>query len=189
MHHALVGQKGITMTFSGKPFARIILAGNFDFQDQDGHSIKIVEKKGRALLAALAMGQDMRRSRVWLKDLLWSRTTNPQNAYSLRQTLFKLHAVIDPYCDVIRANREYIWLENVERVLERPGYGPAEFFEDAPVNDKAFRSWLTLEREAFALSQDKKPLDGLSTGKEQWVKPISVRSKSSVISLDQRRAS
>jgi len=126
--------------------AHLSLWGNFTLTDAKGRPIQVVEKKGRALLAMVAMDPDMKRSRQWLKSKIWCRSGEPQCSYSLRQCLFKLRAIFGDELPILEADREFVSLRGVS--LKRPSqfFRNGEFFEDAPNLDMPFQEWLMGER-------------------------------------------
>lgn len=130
------------------PKARVVLNGNFELTSSCGRVIQIKEKKGRALMAMLATEPNMRRSRAWLKARIWSRTTEPQCSYSLRQSLYKLRMLLGPDLNILCSNREFVWLDRTIETVNSGTQVGAEFFEDAPHLDEPFEDWLRLERQA-----------------------------------------
>jgi len=67
--------------------------GGFRLYDQHGHPIEIASKKGRLLLAMLAIAESGERSRLWLQEKLWSRGSAQD---SLRRELASLRGIFKP---------------------------------------------------------------------------------------------
>lgn len=72
---------------------RLRLMGGFRLDDQHGHPIEIASKKGRLLLAMLAIAENGERSRSWLQEKLWSRGSAQD---SLRRELASLRGLFKP---------------------------------------------------------------------------------------------
>ena len=66
---------------------RLSLLGGFAALDPEGREIEISAKKGRALLAVVALSPAGSCSRARLANLLWSDRGDDQARGSLRQTL------------------------------------------------------------------------------------------------------
>jgi DNA-binding SARP family transcriptional activator len=79
---------------------KLQLLGGFSLVDEtSARPIRISSRKGRALLAYLAMRPNCRASREQLADLLWSDGVDAQARHSLRQCLVQLRrdfAAVDP---------------------------------------------------------------------------------------------
>src|SRR5262245_36490940 len=70
------------------------VVGSFSLRRFDGVRINISSKKGRALIALLAMARDGERSRAWLQDKLWGSRQLDQAQSSLRQELTNLRKLL-----------------------------------------------------------------------------------------------
>lgn len=66
------------------------LLGPFGLFNDDGRNVRISSRKGQALLAMLATGNQGRRSRVWLQDRLWGSRPLDKAQVSLRRELFNI---------------------------------------------------------------------------------------------------
>ena len=71
---------------------RLRLIGGFRLDDQHGQPIEIASKKGRILLAMLAVADGGERSRSWLQEKLWSRGSAQD---SLRRELASLRRLFN----------------------------------------------------------------------------------------------
>jgi tetratricopeptide (TPR) repeat protein len=131
-------------------------------------------QKSRALIAMLALSPRGSRSRVWLRDKLWSDRAEEQASASLRQALVEIRKALGPVADqLIHADKHTISLdlarvrvdalELLESVESANGGGNAslpivsqsEFLEGLDVCDPEFEEWLTLERQVWRDRLDK----------------------------------
>jgi TolB-like protein len=69
------------------------LLGGFDLRDADGAAVAVRSKKGRCLLAYLALAQGRRKPRDELAALLWGDRGDTQARRSLSQELYSLRAL------------------------------------------------------------------------------------------------
>jgi hypothetical protein len=152
---------------------RLSLVGNFHLLDPEGRAIRVSEKKARVLLAMLATARDRRRSRDWLKARLWERSFEEQASNSLRQCLHALRKNLHPWSDILQADYEHVWLEDVEVRIDPGGDPRAAFFEDAPRLGEAGEDWLREERQAFAARQEDAPRAMVELGRAVPVAPVS----------------
>lgn len=137
------------ITRNAVPKLTLTLVGNFALSAPDGTTIRISEKKGRVLLAMLATARDMRRSREWLRSRIWSRSFEAQASASLRQSLHALRRALGPHADILQADYDHVWLENVVLNLSQSGRSQRDFFEDAPALGDDYEDWLRQERAAL----------------------------------------
>ncbi|MGO8264439.1 SARP family transcriptional regulator, partial [Rhizobium ruizarguesonis] len=77
------------------PF-RMFLLGPFALVDAGGRSVTPKSKKAQALLAMLALSARGSRSRILLRDKLWSDRSDDHAAASLRQALLDIHKTLGP---------------------------------------------------------------------------------------------
>ena len=84
--------------------------GTFDARKPGGGEIEFSHRKGRALLAYLAVERSRPRSREQLATLLWARTGDERARHNLRQALSKIRTLcpdlIDTAGDRIALNPE-----------------------------------------------------------------------------------
>ena len=150
----------------------LTLVGNFRLSDPDGRIIRVSEKKARVLLAMIATARDRRRSRDWLKSRLWERSFEEQASNSLRQCLHALRKALHPHADMLQADYEHVWLENVDVEMDPGGDPRAVFFEDAPNLGEEGEDWLREERQAFAARQEDAPRAMVEIGHAVAVAPV-----------------
>lgn len=72
---------------------RMNLFGGFRLTDRNGTEINIPQKRGRALLAYLALKDSQTESREYIVDLLWPDRFKKQAQSSLRQVLYMLRKI------------------------------------------------------------------------------------------------
>ena len=88
------------------PLCRIFLFGPLTVQDRAGTVRTPRGQKVQALVAMLALAPRGARSRVWLRDKLWSDRQEEQASASLRQALTELRKALGPLAqDILNAER------------------------------------------------------------------------------------
>ena len=157
------------------------LLGRFRATTGSGSEITIQSKKGRALLAILAVSQSGGMSREKLAALLWSDRGEEQARSSLRQTLTILRKELAVagqdliVADDLRVELAGQGLEvDAVKIVELSRASDAsslrqavelhkgEFLADVSVNDPAFEEWLRHERSRLR--------DGMTTVFERLLK-------------------
>jgi tetratricopeptide (TPR) repeat protein len=146
-----------------KHVGRIYLFGRLTLLDALGKDCTPRGKKTKALLALLVLAPRGSRSRVWLRDKLWSDRQEQQAAGSLRQALVELRGCLKQLSNtLVMANQNAVsidlsqlWVDAYE--LTKPGSSvnlsyavdrqPPEFLEGLDVGDSEFEEWLTVERQ------------------------------------------
>ncbi|WFU90608.1 SARP family transcriptional regulator (plasmid) [Rhizobium sp. CC1099] len=137
------------------PF-RMFLLGPFALVDAEGRLVTPKSKKAQALLAMLALSARGSRSRIWLRDKLWSDRSDDQAAASLRQALLDVHKTLGPARDLLIADKNTVWLdmdrlvldtELVVRTKRSADQITDELLEGIDIRDPEFEDWLTLERQ------------------------------------------
>lgn len=127
----------------------ISLLGQFRIETADGDNLTPRGAKAQGLLALLASGSNMRRSRTWLQDKLWSDRGQQQASASLRQSIAEIKKCFGKYAHIMNADRRSVSL-NMEKVtLSNPisvGNMPLEFLEGIDIRDAEFEDWLRLAR-------------------------------------------
>lgn len=141
------------------PFAfRMFLFGPFTVQGPDGADLTPKSRKSRAILAMLAVAPRGSRSRVWLRDKLWSDRGEDQASASLRQALLDIRSALgDRAAVVLTADKHTVSLDlaairvdALEAAQGGAAVGQTEnFLEGIDVRDPEFEDWLTLERQAW----------------------------------------
>ncbi len=119
---------------------RLRLYGSFAILASDGGDLTPKPHKARALLALLATAEDLRRSRRWIEERLWSDRGARQAAGSLRQALVDLRKALGAHEASVQADRESVWLAPGSVILEPSG--GREFLEGIAVRDPAFLRWM-----------------------------------------------
>lgn len=139
----------------------VFLFGPFTILGPDGTDLTPKSRKSRAILAMLAVAPRGSRSRVWLRDKLWSDRGEDQASASLRQALLDIRSSLgQSAAQAVRADKHTVTLDlAMIRVdaLEalstdnRAGQvGATEhFLEGIDVRDPEFEEWLTLERQSW----------------------------------------
>ncbi len=142
-------EKGIKI----KKKLKLNLFGSFYIIDPSGKSIEIASKKGRALIAILAIAPNGERARSWLQAQLWGRGSSQD---SLRKELSKLRTIFDRYSleiiprniprDLVRLDLSFfdVDLFDVETSLK------GEFLEGFELSsEQKFVEWLKEVRETY----------------------------------------
>ncbi|WP_155956454.1 SARP family transcriptional regulator [Rhizobium sp. CF080] len=135
---------------------RMYMLGPFSLVDGKGKSVAPRSQKAQAILAMLALSARGSRSRVWLRDKLWSDRSEDQAAASLRQALLDIHKALGSHRGLIIADKNTVWL-NMDRVVldtdevlrtERAAdMITDELLEGIDIRDPEFEDWLTVERQ------------------------------------------
>lgn len=161
--------KGTTHPMSAKlpqstPVLRLYLVGAFRLCDGTGRVISLRNRKAQALLALLALSPRGERSRVWLRDKLWSGSDEKKSSTSLRQTLFEIRrdlgALAERALDIRTQSISFrpgkVWVD-YETFLANPsalsGYHlspDTDLLEGFDIVDPEFEDWLSVERGIWA---------------------------------------
>ncbi|PKA44946.1 SARP family transcriptional regulator (plasmid) [Rhizobium sullae] len=137
------------------PF-RMFLLGPFALVDAGGRPVTPKSKKAQALLAMLALSARGSRSRIWLRDKLWSDRSDDQAAASLRQALLDIHKTLGAARDLLIADKNTVWLDMDRLVLDTDlvvrmersaDQITDELLEGIDIRDPEFEDWLALERQ------------------------------------------
>lgn len=115
---------------------KILLHGRFRVLAPDGKDLTPSSKKGRAVLAMLALSPGNERSRPWLQEKLWSQQDPWLRAASLRQCLSVLRKTLGVHKDCLTVEKQSISL-SAEAVFD----GSGEFLEDLNIPDPEFKTW------------------------------------------------
>ncbi len=140
----------------------IQLIGHFRLLGPDEKDITPNSQKAQALVALLASGSGMRRSRSWLQDKLWSDRAPSKGSASLRQTLTKIRRSLGEYADIIQASRLDVWLDETRVTMDwepEASSAGAQFLEGIDIRDPEFEDWLRVMRGAAptSLHMDRSP--------------------------------
>ncbi len=143
---------------------KIYLFGPLSIVGPTGDDLTPRNQKSKAVLAMLALAPRGSRSRVWLRDKLWSDRAETQASASLRQALLEIRKALGSRLkDLVQTNKYSVTLD-LDRVqvdvIERLGgretgdrthaadteANSEHFLEGFDICDPEFENWLTLER-------------------------------------------
>jgi tetratricopeptide (TPR) repeat protein len=143
----------------------LYLVGPFALTDAQGRSVCPKAQKSRAVIAMLALSPRGSRSRVWMRDKLWSDRGEDQASASLRQALLDIRKSLGPDLrDILNADKHTVSLDlprlwiDVHEILDQSeplretteGSLAAEhFLEGIDVRDPEFEEWLMMERQVW----------------------------------------
>lgn len=166
------------------PF-RMFLLGPFALVDAGGRSVAPKSKKAQALLAMLALSTRGSRSRIWLRDKLWSDRSDDQAAASLRQALLDIHKSLGPARDLLIADKNTVWLDTDRLVLDTdlvirtersPDQVTDELLEGIDIRDPEFEDWLALERQNWYRRLDEGQVHDVFEPRQQPSRDVSKHS-------------
>lgn len=131
---------------------RVHLFGNFRLVSPSGEELTPTQPRHRALLALIASSEDLRRSRRWIEDRLWSTRGQKQASGSFREALRVLRKDLKDHARILGANRSDVWLDPDEvqkHVSVSDSLVQREFLEGLDVPDPEFEDWLRSMRAQF----------------------------------------
>ena len=135
----------------------VFLIGTFRLVDPEGKERSPSGTKACAIVAMLATATERRRTRRWLEAHLWSDREGEQASGSLRQALYQVRQALGPHAGMLKADREYVWIEGLSTDIETDPAAVAQaveagrvFLEGIDIPDEAFEDWLVAERARFA---------------------------------------
>uniref|UniRef100_UPI003B52AF7C transcriptional regulator n=1 Tax=Roseovarius indicus TaxID=540747 RepID=UPI003B52AF7C len=142
------------------PRLRMYLLGPFALTDTRFGRITPKGQKAQGLLALLALAPRNERTRVWLRDRLWSGSNQKRAATNLRQTVFELKRdlgeliddilVIDSKTISLRADTLWVdaWaLDDTPGLYGKLALNPdTQLLEGMDIADEEFEDWLRTER-------------------------------------------
>jgi TolB-like protein/Tfp pilus assembly protein PilF len=136
-----------------KGYCKLELLGSFRFLNPNGSRLEISSKKGRALLAMLAVSSGGDRSRTWLQDRLWGSRAQVQAQASLRNMLSSLKALLNQQgAEVLYCDHSRVWLDlnclDIDARSQSATSNPTgEFLEGLDIaGEEGFEDWLRGER-------------------------------------------
>jgi tetratricopeptide (TPR) repeat protein len=145
---------------------RMYLIGPFAITDPSGRTLTPKSQKSQAILAMLALSLRGSRSRVWLRDKLWSDRPEDQASASLRQALLDIRKCLGDARDILVADKNTVSLRmdrvrlDIDEILAG-GHAAGDdeaaaehFLEGVDVRDPEFEEWLTLERQVWQRRYD-----------------------------------
>ncbi|MBL3568455.1 hypothetical protein BV509_15825 [Rhodovulum sulfidophilum] len=157
----------MTGSETGRGSARLHLLGAPCLTDAEGRDITPKSRKAQALLALLALSPRGTRTRIWLRDKLWSESDEGRASGSLRQSVYELKRALKAVDDTLLAtdrnalclDLDRLWVD-LRAIREGGGRLPAgvdpgaDLLEGLDIPDEEFEDWLTLERSAWARLRD-----------------------------------
>ena len=146
---------------------RIFCLGPFTAFADNYKKLSIQTQKSKAVLALLALAARGSRSRVWLRDKLWSDRDEKQGSASLRQSLLEIRKALGPeHSSVLAADKHTVTLDLdrvrvdvlvyrkdpalLGEVVKAGSSVSQELLEGIDIVDPEFEEWLTTERSAWA---------------------------------------
>lgn len=118
------------------------LNGTFSIFDEQGHDVTPAGNKECALIALLATNHLYRRSRSWIKSILWSESSPEYASSNLRQTLWRVRRHFGGSDIFIQSSSSNIWLNNKNIQVLPNSNECSVFLEGIDVIDEAFEDWL-----------------------------------------------
>lgn len=157
------GMKPVRLALSNA-LLRLYVLGQFQVCDAANRPIALRNRKAQALLALLALSPRGERSRVWLRDKLWSGSDEKRSSTNLRQTLFEIRRdlgglatrALDIGTQTISLRPGRVWLDHQaicagDETLADHGLSAAtELLEGFDIGDPEFEDWLMVERGLWA---------------------------------------
>lgn len=129
----------------------INLHGVFRVTAPSGADLTPKGPKARALLAVLALSDDHRATRVWLRSLLWEDRGDEHAAGSLRQMLCSLKKELGSAHPMIAADRYTVWLEPAAFAFTKePCKDSHTLLQGFDIRGEAFEDWLREKRQFLA---------------------------------------
>ncbi len=146
----------------------VFLLGPPTVLDRNGNQLTPKNQKSKAVVAMLALAPRGSRSRVWLRDKLWSDRSEDQASASLRQALLDIRKsfgteykdilITDKYSVTLDPSRVRVDARQISEHAERGLLLPSDeqrdisehFLEGFDICDPEFESWLTLERQIWS---------------------------------------
>jgi tetratricopeptide (TPR) repeat protein len=143
--------------------AKLFLLGPFALHDAAGKNCTPKGKKAQALIAMIALAPRRQRTRVWLRDKLWSESDERKSATSLRQVVFELRRDLgwafdaifdlDPHSISFKPGAVWIDYDALQadlHLLETLNISSdTDLLEGIDVKDEEFEDWLLLERQIW----------------------------------------
>lgn len=125
---------------------RISLFGAFNILGPKGDACQPSGEKACGLIALLATASHFKRSRSWLKSMLWSDADENKASASLRSCLYELRRHFGEDT-IISSDRRDVWLNRDQVAIEPTRQG--EFLEGIDVSEEPFEDWLREQRSAM----------------------------------------
>ncbi|MEP1765596.1 MAG: hypothetical protein ABJJ53_02920 [Sulfitobacter sp.] len=122
----------------------ISVYGQVTVRGPDDQDLTPRGKKTRGLVALLALSKDLKRSRIWLQDKLWSDRGPEQAAGSMRQALADLRRALGPHREALISHDGWLQLDPAQfRVAPQDPDAPfQELCEGLDIRDPEFENWV-----------------------------------------------
>lgn len=144
-------------------YAKLFVVGPISLTDATGQNRTPRSKKAVALLALLALAPRRQRTRVWLRDKLWSESDERKSSTSLRQVIFELRRdlgglfdaiiALDRHTITLKDDRlwiDYIAVQQDVSQMSTLNISPdTTLLEGIDIRDEEFENWLLLERQTW----------------------------------------
>jgi len=142
---------------------RIYVLGPMAVVGEGDVSLTPRSKKACALLALLALAPRGQRTRVWLRDKLWSCSDEKKSATSLRQIVFELKRDLGDWASqilvidrlTIGLDLDAVWID-IRELQSSPDLfhglnltAETQLLEGLDVADEEFEDWLQMERQIW----------------------------------------
>lgn len=132
-----------------KTTLRVDLFGPLALQTAEGTDLLPRSAKTQGLVALLATGVRMTRSRVWLQERLWSDRNREQRSASLRQALTELRKSLGAHDACLVADRKSIAFDPAMVHVVQERSATTEFLEGLDIRDRGFQDWLRAQRSRY----------------------------------------
>ena len=135
---------------------QINLLGPFRMLRSDGVDCTPTGRKACAIIAMLCLSRDLKRTRAWLQDKLWSSRGKEHGAASLRQSLSELRRALDTDKSCLISTTTVVSLDrravaiDIDTTDDLTLAGHVELLEGLDIGDQEFEDWLREERERFS---------------------------------------
>ncbi|MEM8579645.1 MAG: tetratricopeptide repeat protein [Pseudomonadota bacterium] len=131
--------------FQGIQMYEIHLFGPFDIQSSLGVSCKPRSLKQSGIIALLALSPNKRRSRAWLKSVLWCEKDEESASSNLRQALRQLRRHFGPDA-LVSSDRYDVWLVEASCCIVPARHAEDCLLEGLDIDEEVFEDWLREER-------------------------------------------
>lgn len=133
---------------------RVVLWGTFRIRDHRDGDHTPRGMKDRALLAVLILSPGQRRRRGWCQDMLWGASPPGAGQMSLRRALSNIRRDLGPLRDILKSDRDAIWLDPPFKLPGAENLPGSEFLADLDVPGEEFENWLRDQRQARTGPED-----------------------------------
>lgn len=130
----------------------VFLFGRMSIKTATGSPVRISSRKGRALIAYVAMAPDLQVGREELAHLLWGDRTDGQARQSLRQCIIRLRRELGPSASLLVSTTEHVAIDRDGLWVDAVEFQSCAASQDTSDIERALR----LYRDAFLRSFDVK---------------------------------